>query len=709
MRGDALLGVLWALGLVGSVSAQGYVRPSGPSGSGAGNKTCPVPKPTTVFVTVTPAFLPTVFSTVFSTVVSTVAPAPGQGGPNQGGSIFNPSSTGPIVWSPPRTISIPCSSSSTDAIPWSTDFLTLTLPPASGQNASSVLTYTIVSPPNPNPVGFTQAPPNSALGTLTITLEPSIQGGGYGGNSNSQELSSATPRVITITGTTPDGPGGWGSASITTLTASPVPPGPFGISSLPIGDTSIESASEGSEGGGSQLPTITITATGESPSGGGQGSGQGGPAGQSTPATIIIVPPHQSISGPGSQGTSPTVITIYPPESSEGPVGSGGQETSPSLESELGSSGNPPASSTPEVLTIFGNPPTGDESSSILTIITTTSAPESPSGESGGPNGGSNGGSPELATITLTIPGSSLEGPSSEDNSGTFTPTQLTSFVPSGPSEGLGGSGNGGSPGLPTITLTVPGGSSEGPGSGGDRGNLTSPANTVATPGGPTGTGGIRESFTSPTPEGPSGGLGTRSISPTPSNGGTIITNPGGYGGSLSVLPPIIGSTAGSAGPGGSDGQGSPGVVTITGPPQSGQSVQSSPGIITISGPPSDDQSVPGTMTIASSFPSGVYGAPPPSPTVSASNVSPGASASSAISGSGAITGTNAFTDSNAVFGTGTITDTSPNSKISPSIGSAPPWINITRVTTISDAPTRTKTIKSWTPIGGIPRPHHYP
>ncbi|KAI1385214.1 uncharacterized protein F4822DRAFT_337519 [Hypoxylon trugodes] len=557
MRNNALVGVLGALGLVGSATAQAYGNGhtttaggnsgSGSNGNGAGSGTgngagsgagsgagngagtCPVGE-STIFVTVTPSVLPTIVSTVYSTIVSTVGSGSGSGQGGQGGfgssgtNGFQPS-TSPIGWSPSRTITIPCNTESSGGVPWSTDFLTITLPPAPTNTGSSSgpYTYTIVSPGGPQ----------SGSG---------VPGNGGPGGQGVQ-------------------PSGGNAGGVTTIY-----PGPFGISSSPGQYPFTETLSGGGNGGSPPFGTITITAPGGSPS----GAGQGGPNGPETSETIVVVWPSESAGypgGPGSQGG---------PNGGSGSGGSGGS----------GGTGNP-ATTTPCESTgnAGGAGGPGGQGVSETTIWT---APGGSGNGAGGP-----GGQSVPFTITLSAPG---ESPSN----------------PAGGSEGPGGSGvSGGQSGPQTITITAPGespsspaGGSEGPGGPGGQGIPETFTVTV-----PTGSPGNPE--TSPCPEGsgsgPSGAFsgstpevitvtGTANNPEVPGGQGipytVTLTAPGIYpsnpaGGSGGSSGPGGSGGSGGSGPGGSGGPGGQGLpgnggnnpqtVTVTGPEESPSNPSSTP------------------------------------------------------------------------------------------------------------------------------------
>ncbi|KAJ8125458.1 hypothetical protein O1611_g8179 [Lasiodiplodia mahajangana] len=499
MRLDALLGLLGAAGLAGLSSAQQYgnspdtsgggVNPdngsgpgssspgssspgsgspgsgSGPNtgsstgsgsgpdngaGNGSGLGTCPVPPTTTVFITVTPAAPSVVVSTVVSTLTVPASPSfgsPSQGGPNQGGPGTGPFGT-PSFPSGPNPFGSPAGIPPSSPAFWSTDYLTLTLPPAPGQATSSVVTYTFVSPADQAVVGSSGAPGGTGSPyTIPTATEPNGPGsGGAGGNSGNPNLGTSP---FTITETIPAG----SNSGNPNLGTSPTPNPPFTITeTIPAGGSGNGSPGNGGPSNGG-------------PGNGGSGNGQ--PTGApyetgnypltTSPYTITVTVPN----GGGSMA-NPSASNGISPQGPNGPGGQGGISITTTLTSFVtpGPFSGPPgvSSSPPETEAPFSpfggispssqftgtipNGGSGSEGGQPLPTITITF----PGGSPTGPNGGE-GGSGPLQTITVTVPNGGVSG----------LPQTLTITAPNGSPTTPGG-GAGGSEPLQTLTVTVPNG-----------------------------------------------------------------------------------------------------------------------------------------------------------------------------------------------------------------------------------------------------------
>ncbi|KAK6851055.1 hypothetical protein PG987_000689 [Apiospora arundinis] len=508
MRHLALSGVFVAL--LGSTSAQQYgggdgsggnptsAPNSGPGGSSGGpggsggsgisipgfGGTCPIPEPTTVFVTVTqPAVVLPPPTTVTVGVpnspfgyTSGVSAVPGPQWPSG---------------APDQTLTVPCiTGPDGQPIPSEPGLITVTYPAPPG-GSPGVGTYSLITVPPSSQSGYPGGP-------FGVSSSPGGSGG-QGLSSNSGWGSFGWPPEATVTVTAPEGSpaGPWGSIASTspegyggtypfpepTLTLSYNPP--------PGGNGG------GDQGGSSYLPTVTVTAP-EGPPGGEGGSpgtvtnpyalptitvtepegppgGQGGSTGTFTNPyvlpTITVTEPEGGSGGssvpgnPGGQGGTypfpePTLTLTYHPPGGGSPGSYGGQGWTTVTEGSIG-----PSSPFPEITVTI--PPNGQ----------TSAIPGGPGGQgwSSTPGGGFGPSNP-FPEITITAPpyGQGTAPPSGPSHSFptitlTFSDTTLTftyTDVPNKPQgtappggQGWSSTSRGGfgpSNTLPEITITLP-------------------------------------------------------------------------------------------------------------------------------------------------------------------------------------------------------------------------------------------------------------
>ncbi|KAK8014756.1 hypothetical protein PG990_008052 [Apiospora arundinis] len=508
MRHLALSGVFVAL--LGSTSAQQYgggdgsggnptsAPYSGPGGSSGGpggsggsgisipgfGGTCPIPEPTTVFVTVTqPAVVLPPPTTVTVGVpnspfgyTSGVSAVPGPQWPSG---------------APDQTLTVPCiTGPDGQPIPSEPGLITVTYPAPPG-GSPGVGTYSLITVPPSSQTGYPGGP-------FGVSSSPGGSGG-QGLSRNSGWGSFGWPPEATVTVTAPEGSpaGPWGSIASTspegyggtypfpepTLTLSYNPP--------PGGNGG------GDQGGSSYLPTVTVTAP-EGPPGGEGGSpgtvtnpyalptitvtepegppgGQGGSTGTFTNPyvlpTITVTEPEGGSGGssvpgnPGGQGGTypfpePTLTLTYHPPGGGSPGSYGGQGWTTVTEGSIG-----PSSPFPEITVTI--PPNGQ----------TSAIPGGPGGQgwSSTPGGGFGPSNP-FPEVTITAPpyGQGTAPPSGPSHSFptitlTFSDTTLTftyTDVPNKPQgtappggQGWSSTSRGGfgpSNTLPEITITLP-------------------------------------------------------------------------------------------------------------------------------------------------------------------------------------------------------------------------------------------------------------
>ncbi|KAK8120485.1 hypothetical protein PG999_004605 [Apiospora kogelbergensis] len=443
MRHLALSGVFAVI--LGSASAQKYgggggtgvsptsggsSGPSGPGGSGGSGISsltdgiCPLPEPTTVFVTVTqPAVILPPPTTVTFTVpnspfgyTSGVSAAPGPEWPSG---------------APDQTLTVPCTTGPDGRpVPSGPGLVTLTYPAPPGESPG-VGTYSLITIP-PSQTGYPGGP-------FGVSSSPGGPGGqGLSSNPGWGSFGSSPEPTVTITvpvgtpaepwgsvaSTSPEGYGGTYPFPEPTLTLSyhPSPGGNGG----------------GGQGGSSYLPTLTLTPP-EGPPG-----GQGGSATDTftnpyaLPTVTVTEPGGESggsgvPGGPGGQGGTypfpePTLTLSYNPPGGGSPGSDGGQGWTTVPEGSIG-----PSNPWPEVTVTI--PPNGQPSdtpggpggqgwsstpcdtfgpSNSFPEVTVTVPP--PNGQPSDTPGGGFGPSNSLPEITVTLPDTTLTVPYSVPN-----------------------------------------------------------------------------------------------------------------------------------------------------------------------------------------------------------------------------------------------------------------------------------------------------